>query len=201
MAYDWNNAGQFGLLGGFLPGDQDPTKAADKFYDQIPGQTQQYYQPYMDAGKSAIPTLQGQFGNLLNDPGGMINKIGAGYKQSPGFQYALQQALAGSDRAAAAGGYTGLPQHSAESEEAAQGLASKDYNQYLQNALSQYGLGLQGEESLFQGGQKAGSDMGSILAQTLAQRGNLAFKGASDDNAQKNSIFSSISSMLPYMFG
>jgi hypothetical protein len=199
MAFDWNNASQYGLLGGFLPGNQDPSSAASPYFEQIPGAVSPYLKPYSDAGAGAIPTLQGQYSSLLNDPSGMVDKIGAGYKQSPGFKYALQQALAGSDRAAAAGGYTGLPQHSAESMEAAEGLASKDFNSYLQAVLGQYNHGLEGEQGLYSGGVSSSNAMAQAIAQALATQGSLAFRGAEDKNAQQNNFMGGLSNLAAFL--
>lgn len=165
-----------GLASGFF-GNDDPRQAANMM-DNIPGRVKPFYQPYMDAGKSALPVLQGQYGNLLNDPGGMVNKIGAGYHESPGFQFALKKALAGGNRAFAAGGMGGSPSAANWGMETATGLANQDYNTYLQNALSQYGMGLKGEEGLAGMGQKAGSDYADMMAQALAQEAKIKYGGS-----------------------
>lgn len=165
-----------GLLGGFF-GNGDDTRKAANMMDNIPGRVKKFYDPYINAGNQAIPQLQEQYGHLLNDPGGMINQIGAGYKQSPGFQFAMQQALAGGDRAAAAGGYSGAPRHNLEGMETAEGLASKDFENYLSHALSQYGLGLKGEEGFANMGQKGGEDYADMLAQALAQEAKMKYGG------------------------
>jgi len=94
-----------GLFGG--KGYKNPADSANKYIDQIPGQTSQYFQPYINAGQNALPQLQGQYNDLLNNPGGKLNQMGGQFQQSPGFQFALQQALQGSGHAAAAGGMAG----------------------------------------------------------------------------------------------
>src|SRR6185369_13758210 len=195
MAFNWQNAISYGPLAGFL-GNEDPSGDAIKYIGQIPGRVKPYLDPYMEAGKRAIPQLEGQYGNLMNDPGGFINKIGAGYKESPGFKFALERALAGGGRAAAAGGMAGSPTHEFENMQTASGLASQDYNQWLQSALSQYGLGLRGEEDLEHGGLSAGKSLADMIAQVLAQQGNLAYKAASDKNASQNSLLSGIGSAI-----
>src|ERR1700741_4030115 len=86
-----------GLLGaglGGLMGDwQNPADSANDYFNQIPDMLKKYMSPYIDAGNKMGGLLQGQYGNLLNNPGGMLNQIGQNYHQSPGFQFALQQAL------------------------------------------------------------------------------------------------------------
>jgi len=46
-----------------------------------------------------------------NDPDGLYSKLGQGYKESPGYQFKLKQAMMAGDNAAAAGGMAGTPQH------------------------------------------------------------------------------------------
>jgi hypothetical protein len=208
MAFNWDSFGKgtaaggvgAGLFGGLFGGN-DPSEEASKYIDQIPGRTKQYYEPFINAGKEALPTLQGQYGDLLNDPGGMVNKIGSGYKQSPGFQFALQKALAGGNRAFAAGGMGGSPAAANWGMETAEGLASQDYDKYLSHALSQYGLGLGGEEKLAAGGQQAGSSYGDMISQALAAQAKLKYEGQKAQNDFWPDIFSGAAKALPFFAG
>jgi hypothetical protein len=170
------------MLGGLFGGHNDPSKAGMEYYNQIPGQLEKYLSPYINRGNRAGGILEGQYGNLLNDPGGMLNKIGGGYQQSPGFKFALQQAMQGAGHAAAAGGMAGSPQHEQQNMTLATNLANQDYNQWIQNALGLYGKGLGGEEGMYGIGAKAGIGMGEDLASLLAQQGNMAYAGAAGRN-------------------
>lgn len=182
-------------------GADKPANEASKYIGQIPGATSKYLNPYIEAGKGALPTLQGQYGNLLNDPGGMINKIGAGYKQSPGFKFALEKALAGGNRAFAAGGMGGSPSSSLWGMETAEGLASQDYNQFLQNALSQYGLGLAGEQNIFNTGAGTAKSMADMIAQVLAQQGAYKYQGAQANQNMGGQLIGSIPAMIAAFAG
>jgi hypothetical protein len=189
-------AGAGGLLGaglGDLFGDyQNPADAAGGYYDKIPGQLNKYMNPYIDAGKNALGPLQSQYGNLMNNPGGMVNQIGANYHQSPGFQFALQQALQGSGNAAAAGGMAGSPQHEQQNMGLATNLANQDYNQWLQNAMGMYTQGLQGEQGLYNTGANAGMNMGQDMASYYANRGNLAYEGQNAENQHNGGMWGSL---------
>ena len=199
MAFDWNGQGnsqdQFNQMrnrggsSGFLGMFSDPSEEANQYIGQIPGQTQQYFDPYINSGKNALPQLQGQYDQLMNDPGGMVNKIGQGYHESPGFQFSLQKALAGGNRSFAAGGMGGSPASANWGMETAEGLANQDYQSYLKNALSQYGLGLGGEEKMADRGQKSGSDYASMIADTLAAQGKLKYEGAKSQNDWWGNMF------------
>lgn len=176
-----------GLMGsgiaGLFGGGTNPADKANQYINQIPGQTGQYFNPFFEAGKNQIGGLQDQYGSLMNDPGGKLNAIGANYKQSPGFQFALQQALNGSGNAAAAGGMAGSPEHEQQNMGIASGMASKDYNDWLQQATGLYGKGLSGSENMMNIGQQAGQSQADMIAQALAQQGNYAYEGQAAKNS------------------
>jgi uncharacterized protein YcfJ len=197
-------AGIGGLFGNLFGGNDNPADAANKYFNQIPAELQKYLSPYINAGQGAFPQLQGQYGNLLNDPGGMLNKIGQGYQQSPGFKFALQQALGGAGNAAAAGGMAGSPQHEQQNMGIATNLANQDYNQYLQNAMGMYNQGLAGEQGLYNTGAQAGMGMGEDLATLLQNQGKLAYEGQAGQNQANSSMWSNLfggaGAALPFLF-
>jgi hypothetical protein len=175
-----------------LFGGKNPADAAMPYLNQIPGKTQQYQQPYFEAGKSQLPGLQEQYGQLLNDPGGRINKIGESFKESPGFKFAMQQALQGGNHAAAAGGMAGSPQHEQQNMQLATDLGNQEYNNWMKNALGEYNMGMQGSQGMANQGQQAGQSMADMIAQTLAQQGNLAFNGQQQQNQNKSDMWGNI---------
>ncbi len=166
----------------------NPADAGMPFLNQISGQANQYLGPYFQAGKGAIPTLQNQYSKLLEDPGALMNNIGGSYQQSPGLQFAIQQALQGAGHAAAAGGMAGSPQHEQQNMQLTNDIASQDYNNWMNHALGLYGSGLSGEQGLYSGGLQAGNSMADLIAQQLAQEANMAFRGEQEKNAGKNSL-------------
>ena len=87
---------------------QNPADKAMPYLNQIPGQVQPYYQPYQEAGKSSLADLQQRYKQMLENPGEIYNKLGEGYKQSPGYENTLRNAMAGANNAAALGGGGGL---------------------------------------------------------------------------------------------
>lgn len=176
----------------FLKGGKNPADSALPYLDKIPGQTLPYMQPYFEAGTGALPGLQDQYKNLLGDPGGFMNKIGGSYQQSPGFKFALQQALQSGGNAAAAGGMAGSPMHQQQNMEVATGLANQDFGNWMQNALGLYGQGLHGQQDLAHMGQQSGQSIADMIAQTLAQQGNLAFQGQAQKNQNQSDLFGNI---------
>jgi len=171
----------------FGGGGRNPAEAAMPYINQIPGATNQYMQPYFQAGTGSLPILQEQYKNLLGDPGALMNKIGSSYQQSPGYKFALEQALAAGEHVANAGGMGGTPQHQFQAQQTATGLANQDYYNYLQNALGLYGQGLSGQQGMAGMGMQAGGSMADYIANTLSQQANFAFRGQQEKNSMNNS--------------
>lgn len=152
--------------------------------NQIIPQMQKYYDPYINAGTSAIPGLQEQYGNLINDPGGQFNKMGESFQQSPGFDWQMQQALQGSNHAAAAGGMAGSPEHEQQNQQMANDMANQDYYNYMNHVTGLYNTGLSGEQDIMHQGFGATKSLTDQIAQTLAAESQL--------QAQKQNSTSSI---------
>jgi hypothetical protein len=179
-------------LSNLFHGGRNSANAAMPYLNQIPGQTQPYQQPFFNAGTSQLPLQQNEYNSLINNPGGKLNQIGQSFHESPGFQFALQQALQGGGHAAAAGGMAGSPQHEQQNMGLATDLANQDYYNYLNGATGLYNAGLNGGQQLVQGGQQAGQNMSDTIAQQLAQQGNLAFQGQQQQNQNQSDLFGNI---------
>lgn len=220
----WNSFGGLaGGLAGLFGGDnyQNPADSAAPYYNKIPGSIQPYFQPYINAGQNATgdlsgrlaqmtklyPQLAGQFSQLMNNPGGFINKMGAGYQQSPGYQFQTNQALNAANRASAAGGMAGSPQEQQQIAGVTNQLANQDFNQYLGHVLNTYGQGLGGLSGLFDKGLQGeqylaglGGDMaghyGDDLANTLMSQGNLAYAGTQNQNQADQSWWGNLGGMI-----
>lgn len=186
----------FSSLAGLFNKSTNPADAANGYIGQIPGQTQQYQQPWFQYGQNALPQLQGQYGDLLNNPGGKLNSIGEGFQESPGFKFALQQALEASGHAAAAGGMAGTPQHQQQNMQLATAIGNQDYYNWLGHATGLYNQGLQGEQGLASMGQQSGQNISDMIAQALAQQGQYAYEGEAGKNSANNSLFSGLGSGL-----
>jgi hypothetical protein len=127
---------------------------------------------------------------LIRDPSGRLNQIGAGFQQSPGFQFALQQALQGAGHASAAGGMAGSPQHEQQNMGLATNLANQDYYNFMDRALGLHGQGLQGMQGIAGMGLSAGKSLSDLIAQALAQRGAYEYAGNASQNAGLGGLIS-----------
>lgn len=204
-------------LAGLFGGGDNPYDAASEYYNKIPSTISPYFNPYINAGRGALSQLQGQYGNLLgnysgvqgqynqlmNDPNAFISKIGAGYKQSPGFQWQMNQGMNAANNAAAAGGMAGSPQHQQQASTMAEGIANQDYYNYMRQAMGAYNTGLSGNVGLYgagmsglqginQMGYGASNELGNDLASSLMNQGNLAYSGQAAQNQSNGSNWGDI---------
>ncbi len=181
------------LIGGSL--FDDPSRDARKYLDQIPGMMKPYYEPYIGAGHNALSLLQGQYGQLLSDPGSLLARLGKGYQSSPGFEFEKNQGLSGIENAAAAGGMLGTMGHQQQAGQLATNLANKDYGDYMKEALGLYGKGLEGEEGINTMGYNASNELAQSLAAALMGQGNLAYEGGANKNKMWSDLLSQGGSM------
>jgi hypothetical protein len=161
---------------------RDPSKDASKYLNKVPGTIKPYYDPYIQAGNRQLPGLEEEYGGLMKDPGGRMNQIGQGYQQSPGFEFALKQAMQGAGNAAAAGGMAGSRQHEQQNMEIGTNLANQDYNEWLQKALGMYGMGLKGSQGLYNTGAQSANSLAELLAGNLNSQSENAYAGGANKN-------------------
>lgn len=176
----WDQLGSIGAsMGNYMADWENPADVAMPTLDNIPETLKPYYEHYMKGG--------------LN-PGGRLNEIGAGYQKSPGYDFALQEALKASQHAAAAGGMSGSPQSMYQAEQLATNFANQDYNNYIRDALGVYGQGYQASNSLAQ------SILDSMLSKALLQ-----YEGAASQNQHEGGamggLFGGIGSAVGGIFG
>lgn len=171
MAYEYNPyagaaGGAIGAgMGGLFSDWKNPY--GQSYAKEMQDYIRQYMGPYAEAGQRQIPQLEEQYKQLLGSPGDFINRVGGQYQKSPGFDFALKQALQGAGHAAAAGGMAGSPQHEFENMGIATQMANQDYMNWLKTALGQYDIGLGGAQGMFGTGAQMGMGMGEDLASIM----------------------------------
>lgn len=181
----------------------NPSEAAAPYFNDIPKYSEEY-NPYIEAGQRALSTNEGLYKDLLQNPGGQLNHIGESYHESPGFRFALQQALGGANNSSAARGLTGTPQADLERMRVATGLADQDYNNWLGNALGLYQGGLTGLGHIQDTGYNALDEKIQDLMNTKLSQAQLAYAGqntANQESSPFSSIFSGVSAALPFFSG
>jgi hypothetical protein len=180
----WGANGINGMLdpGGIFQPPPNPANGAFPYFNQAISQLPGYFQPYINAGNWALPQLQNQYSQLTNNPGAVMNKMGADFKQSPGYQFQTQQALDAANRAASAGGMLGTPMEQQNVAGVTNQLANQDYYNYLNHAMSMYGMGLNGMNDMAHMGYGASSNLGEDMTNALMGEGQLAYAGQANVN-------------------
>lgn len=185
-----------GILGNLFGNSQkNPADAAMPYLNQIPGMMQGYYSPYINNGMQDMGMLQGQYNTLINDPGSLMKSIGAGFQASPGYQYQVDQATQAANNSAAAGGMVGSPAAQKFIANQVNGLASQDYNNYMNQALGLYGMGMNGLQQGNQMGYNASNSLAEALAQNSMNQANLAYQGQINQNQSQGGLWGDIGSL------
>lgn len=117
-----------------------------------------------------------QYQELANNPNDVMDRLGAGYQKSPGYQHQVDQMTNASNNAAAAGGFIGSPAQQYQMAQGIGGLANQDYNQYLHNAMGLQSQGISGMGNLYGAGLNG---MGNLYGMGLQGMGNLYGQGLS----------------------
>jgi hypothetical protein len=166
----------------------DPSRDAGKYLDKIPGQTNKYNEPFFNAGAGQLPQLQDIYQRLLSNPDEIMKMLGQGYQQSPGYQWNLKQGTEAINNANAAGGMLGTPQHEQMAAEMATGLASQDYQKFMDHIMQLFSGGVTGSQTMANQGQAAGNDMANRIAEYLKNQATLKYTGQQSRNDMTGSL-------------
>lgn len=183
----------------------NPADKAMPYLNKIPGVAKEQFGSWIGPATGMMPGMNDLYTNMMQNPGEFFNKIGSGYKSSPGYQYALKEALGAIDNAQAAGGMAGSPQHQKLAAEEAESIASRDFQNYINNVLGIEKTGLAGGESTLGRGFEGSKSLADILASTLSSQAQYAYEGQNAENEANqhnwSNIFSGASSVMPWLFG
>lgn len=181
------------LFGG---GGGNPMDAANQYLDKIPGEAHNTYDDYINQGKESGKNAHDAFEEMMKDPQAFLDKLTSGYKESDSYKYQAGKIGNAMSNTAAAGGIAGTPLDQANQGEVLQGLLSADQQQYLQNVLGRYDLGLKGEQDEATRGYDSSGKLNDIISGGLNQQGGLAFNDAQQKNKQQQEFMSFLTKAL-----
>jgi hypothetical protein len=197
-----NGAGIGGGIGSYLGGifggmnAKNPFDASGKIYGQIPGMIQGDLGPWSQMGMHAANFLQPQLEGMVSNPGGYINGVGQNFHQSPGFAFALNQALQSGNNASAALGQAGSLANQQQQMSTATQLGNQDYYNWLNQALGMANSGIQGLGQQSMLGENAASTMAQAMAQAMGNQANNAANQAGWQNQQQQNMWGGIGGLL-----
>lgn len=183
-----------GLLGGLFGGDDsdEAAKRAQEILSQIPGTMKPYYQPYMEAGQASLGDLRDILPQLLHDPGSFLNQMGEHFHQSPGYQFAYQQAMNAAKRMGGAQGMVGSPQQTQMAEQLATGLGNQEYYKWMDQAQNLFGQGLGAEQHLTDVGYNASNTLAQALAQAMMSQAGLQYSQGQNKFQENQGMFGNL---------
>ncbi len=174
---------------------ENPANKAMPFLQQIPGQVQPFYQPYINEGRRASEESQGIYSGMSNDPADFINRLMESYSPSRGFEFKRDQALQAARNASAAGGGLGTRYDQMRQAEIANALAGQDMYDWLDRTLGVQQAGLHGQELGAERGYNASTGYGDILGNSLASQATLGYQGSVEKNRMRNEFLKLLTSM------
>jgi len=173
-----------GIFGGLFGDPEKPYQQAINQYEKYGNKGQQVQNPFLNAGSGAIPQFQDWL-NGQKDPSEFINNLMDKYQESPWAKY--QQAMRAGQNMGSASGLSGSTPLAQFMEQQAQGISSKDMQQWLSNVLginTNYGAG---QQSLMQGGQGAANALTNMYGDLGSRIGEQSYnKEATKQNQQQN---------------
>lgn len=173
----------------------NPADAAMDYTNQLESSIAPYYDPYRQAGSQSLNALMQQFMQLINNPAAVQQMLGSQFQASPGYDFAMQAGMNASNNAASAGGNLGSPAHTYNSQQTAMGIQNQEYDNFWDDMLSLYGMGLSGLQGINQMGYQANDAMGGYTAQNIMNQAMLAALGQMFENNQKTQQAGGIVSM------
>lgn len=184
MAYDFGK----GLLGGAALGFGLGGYNQGHYLNKIEPMEHENYDPYIQRGQRAGGILEDQFGRMSQDPTGYIDDIMGNYRNTPGFQQRLGEALKAARSSAAAGGRAGTIESIGQQAQLEDRLLGQDMQQYLDNVLGVQRTGLSGEQGLYGTGFNATQNLTGDLSNLYGTQEQLGFQ----NNRQKMQLLSDI---------
>lgn len=166
-------AGVAGAAGSVISGQEQAgaAKNATQAQLQMYQQTRSDLMPYMQGGNAAFSQVQ----SLLGLNGGNSDSMLATLRNTPGYQFALQQGQQGLDRSAASRGMLLSGGQMKDSMTYNQGMADQNYNNYYNQLMGVSGLGENAAAGLGSQGTATGQGMAnSMMAGGQAMAGGIA---------------------------
>lgn len=175
---------------------KNPADQAMPYFDKIPDTLKGYLNPYIQQGQGAYGQLNPLYSNMAQNPAGYLESLMKSYQPSTGFKMKQNDALQAAANTSAAGGMRGSYKDAQSQALLSDLLQDQDMQQWLSNVTGVQGSGMQGLQGFYDTGARAGSELGSDLANVLASQGSLKFQGQQQRNQGSQDIASEIMKSL-----
>lgn len=144
--------------------------------------------PYRAAGQAGL----GAYAANLSQP----------FQQTPGYQFAQNEAMRGVMANASARGLVNSGATLRALQDRAAGIASQGYGDYMNRLAALSGIGQTAATQGAQGAQNYGAQAAGVMGQGAAQQGNLLTQGAGalagGQNQAANALMGGVNNLLSY---
>lgn len=161
---------------------KNPADAAMPDLDAIEGKMTPYYDPYIQAGRRSLGTLEEQYNQMLKDPASVQRLLGSGFKASDGYKFNVDEATRAANNAGASSGMAGSPAEQAELARVVHGYADQDYGEYYNRNASLFDRSLGGLDGINQMGYGASNELAQSIGNALMMKSKLKYSGAQNQN-------------------
>jgi len=150
---------------------------------------QQNQAPWLQTGKSALSMLAGMYGLNSDGSGQAANAPDySAFYNSPDYQFALQQGQQAQDRDAAARGSLFSGQHTADTIQFGQGLASQQFGNYYNRLAGLAGVGQSAANQLGEAGQNFANNVGNLNMQNAGNQMTSIYNRANASGNMANQL-------------
>lgn len=148
-----------------------------------------YGEPYRGAGAAGLQEYMATLG--MGGPG-VVDR----FRQSPGYQFALQQGLQAAQRGTAAQGLTGSGAEARELQRVGQGLASQEYGQYQNRLANLAGMGQTAAQQAAQQAYGTGQQLSGLGQYYAGQLSPLLQQWGQQAQQQQSGLMGGIGSLI-----
>ena len=144
--------------------------------------------PWLNTGKSALAMLGGMYGLNADGSNSGAKPDYSAFYNSPDYQFALQQGQQAQDRSAAARGSLYSGQHTADSIQFGQGLASQQFGNYYNRLAGLAGVGQSAANQLGAAGQNMANNIGQANMWNAGNQMNSIYDKANANSNMWNQV-------------
>lgn len=169
-----------------MPNNNSSSQSPMDYLNQVPGVAQENLGPWAQQGQQAQMQNQGQYNQMVNNPGNFYEQLRSQYTPSSGYKFKEDNMLKLARANAASGGRGNTTANNADQLKLVKDLMAEDEGAYIDRLLGIQNTGLQGNEFAATRGFGAASDLNNTLNTNLTQQAGLAYKNQENENEKKN---------------
>lgn len=190
----------FGGLASNLFGDPgEAYRQGQQAYAPWIKQASDVYNPFYQGGVSAGGKYAAGL-DKMSDPSKYLNDLMGNYRESDYAKYLQDQVGKAGINAASASGLVGSTPYLQQAQQNAAGIASKDMQQWLANALGINRDYLTGQSDIYGKGLQAAGGMSNVFTQRAQDEAKMAYGREAADQSRQGGLLGSLGNIIGGLF-